>query len=491
MRIVMIAPEAVPFAKTGGLADVVGALAPALASLGHEVSIFMPFYSRMIDPGEFGIEPAPPPAGEIEIRIGANPTRGRLLTCRLNGDVRVYFISQPTFFDREELYQTTAGDYPDNAARFAFFSRAAVESMIALGMSPDIVQVHDWQASLVPVYLKTLFREAAAFRNTKTLLTIHNLGYQGLFPKEEFALTGLGPELFTMDKLEYWGMMNVLKGGIAFADAINTVSSKYAQEIMTHEMGMGLDAALAQRRDVLTGILNGIDYSAWDPASDSLLPANFGHMGMEGKEICRKELRREFKLPGSKSPLIGMVGRLTVQKGLDILAGSMVELMERDLQLVILGTGEEKYHLMLQEFAKKYPSRVGVKLAFDNRLAHLIEAGTDMFLMPSYYEPCGLNQMISLRYGTIPIVRATGGLDDTIEEFDPKTGGGNGFKFKDYSPAALCKAVDRALKTHSKPRQWSKLISNAMECDFSWERSAGEYVELYGRMLGKGKPGPA
>jgi starch synthase len=485
MNVVMIASEAVPFAKTGGLADVVGALPRALAAEGVNASLIMPFYGKRIDRTSFGIEPVPSPAGDIEVRVGEISIKGKLLTCELTDGVKVYFISQPAFFDREELYQTTAGDYPDNAARFIFFAHAAVEAMIKLGLVPDVVHAHDWQAALVPVYLKSLYREAAAFRNAKSLLTIHNLGYQGLFPRKAMEFTGLPQELFTFDKLEQWGKLAILKGGIAMADAISTVSRGYAREILTHDHGMGLDAALAERSDVLTGILNGIDYTAWDPETDGLLPVRFSAEKMEGKAKCKRALAKAFGIPAGKDPVIGIVSRLATQKGFDILSGAMIDLMERKLRLVVLGTGEERYHLMLIEFAKKYPKRVGIELAFDNRLAHLIEAGSDMFLMPSYYEPCGLNQMISLKYGTIPIARATGGLDDTIDEFDPKRGRGNGFKFDDYSPDALVACVDRAIAAFKKPARWKKIVSNAMACDFSWKRSAKAYRKLYRSISGK------
>jgi starch synthase len=485
MNVVMIASEAVPFAKTGGLADVVGSLPRALAARGVETSIIMPFYGKKIDRVAFGIEAIAAPAGTIEVRVGKSLIKCEILSCEMDRGVKAYFISQPAFFDRQELYNTTAGDYPDNAARFIFFAHAAVEAMISLGMSPDIVHAHDWQTALVPVYMKTLYREAAAFRNSKTLLTIHNLGYQGLFPREAMELTGLPPELFTFDKLEQWGKLAILKGGIAMADAISTVSEGYAREILTHDQGMGLDAALAQRSDVLTGILNGIDYGVWDPETDVLIPAKFSPGRMEGKAKCRKALCSAFGIPAGKEPVIGIVSRLASQKGFDILSGAMIDLMERRLKLVVLGTGDERYHLMLIEFAKKYPNRVGIELAFDNRTAHLIEAGSDMFLMPSHYEPCGLNQMISLKYGTIPVVRATGGLDDTIEEFDPKTENGNGFKFEEYSPEALTACVDRALAAFKKQASWKVLVKNAMACDFSWDRSAGKYIELYEQISGR------
>lgn len=482
MNVVMIASEAVPFAKTGGLADVVGALPKALSTLKDKVSVIIPYYGKKIDPKAYGIRPVAGAKGEIEISIGANRVRGKILTCEMAG-VTFYFIAQPAFFDRSELYATSAGDYPDNAARFAFFSRAAIETIITLGLKPDIVHAHDWQAALVPVYLKTLYRDSAAFAKARSLMTIHNLGYQGVFPKNDLMLTGLSWDVFTFDKLEYWDNLCYLKGGIAYADAISTVSKKYAQEILTHEQGMGLDGALASRQGALTGIVNGVDYADWNPESDKLIPANFSARSLDGKAACRKALRKHFTLPESKAPVIGIVSRLASQKGFDILGAAMPELMKHDLQIALLGTGDAVYHQMFTKLAKKYPQRLGVELAFDNKTAHLIEAGADMFLMPSRYEPCGLNQIISLKYGTIPVVRATGGLDDTIDEFKPKTGKGNGFKFADYSGTELIQAVGHALAAFAKPAQWKKLTANAMKCDFSWGRSAKEYRKLYRKML--------
>ncbi|MFH1830728.1 MAG: glycogen synthase GlgA [Pseudomonadota bacterium] len=483
MKIVMIASEAVPFAKTGGLADIVGTLPVALAEAGEDVSIIIPFYGKKIDKKKFGIKLLSNVTAQVE--VGKEKIKGEVLYCEMPSGIKVYFISQPTYFNRDELYQTTAGDYPDNAARFIFFARAAIELINALGTPPDIVHVHDWQAALVPVYLKSIYKDKKLFANARVLLTIHNLGYQGLFPKEEFPLTGLNWEYFTFDKLEFWGKVNFLKGGIAFADAINTVSKKYADEILTPEQGMGLDKALLARKGVLCGILNGIDYKDWSPETDVLIPANFTPKDMKGKEKCKAELRKHYKLPHDDTPVIGIVGRLTSQKGFDILSEALPKLMKREFQFAILGTGEAKYHDLLTRVRKQYPNHIGLELAFDNKLAHLIEAGSDMFLMASHYEPCGLNQMISLKYGTIPIVRATGGLDDSIEDFDVGTEKGNGFKFEDYTSDALVAAVDRALDAYKKPAVWKRLVANAMECNFSWTRSAKEYIALYRKMLGK------
>ncbi len=481
MKIFIIASEAVPFAKTGGLADIAGTLPTALADAGEDVSIILPFYGRKIDKKKFAIKPLK--EVKVKVPVGKDSVRATLFFCKLQSGVKVYFISQSAYFDRDELYQTTEGDYPDNAERFVFFSRAAIETIKALGVSPDIVHVHDWQAALIPVYLKSLYKDDSTFANTRTLLTIHNLGYQGLFPKEDILLTGLGWEYFTFDKLEFWGKVNFLKGGIAYADAINTVSKKYAKEILTPEQGMGLDKALMHREDVLSGILNGIDYKDWNPETDSLIPSNFTPKDMRGKQKCKVELRRYYNLSQNDMPVIGIVGRLTSQKGFDILSEALPQIMKRECQFAILGTGEGKYHELLHNAVKQYPERVGLVLAFNNKLAHFIEAGSDMFLMPSHYEPCGLNQMISLKYGTIPIVRATGGLDDSIEDFDSNTEKGNGFKFEDYTPAALIAAVDRALDAYKKPNVWKRLVANAMECNFSWTRSAKEYIALYRKIL--------
>lgn len=488
MNIVMIASEAVPFAKTGGLADVAGTLPPALARGKNNVCLIMPFYDRKIDPAKFKIKPLKP-AIEIKVPIGQSTIKATVLTTTVQPGVTVYFIANTSFYGRPELYQTLEGDYPDNAQRFIFFARAAIELMLRLKMTPDIVHAHDWQASLVPVYLKSLYRGHKAFAKTKTLFTIHNLGYQGMFNKELMPLTGLGWEYFTFQQLEYWDHLCFLKGGIMFADAVSTVSHKYAEEILYHEQGLGLEGALSFRRKDLTGILNGIDYNEWNPAIDTFIPKKFTPDNLAGKAACKEALRTEFKIAKMKNtPIIGIVGRLTSQKGLDIFVDALPAIMDHNVQIVILGTGEARYHDLLSEAVAKYPGRIGLKLAFNNALAHLIEAGSDFFLMPSHYEPCGLNQMISLKYGTIPIVRATGGLDDSISDFNPLNRLGNGFKFYDYHAAALHGAIRRALDVYGKPDTMRALIRTAMACDFSWNHSAEQYLELYRRMLTAGKP---
>jgi len=390
-------------------------------------------------------------------------------------NVTAYLIKNEQFFGRSELYQTAEGDYPDNAERFIFFSRAALS--VASQLQPDIIHLHDWQASMAAVYMKSIYKTHKALAKAKVLLTIHNLGYQGLFPHTAMPLTGLPWDFFTFDKLEFYGKMNFLKGGIAFADVINTVSKKYAEEILTPGFGCGLEGALSYRKNVLYGIINGIDYTEWNPAADPLIPAKFDPKSQGGKADCKRVVQEAYKLPiRADVPIIGLISRLTSQKGFDLIEAAMPELMKEDVQLVILGTGEKKYHEMLLQVVKDYPKKMGVRIAFDNTLAHQIEAGSDMFLMPSRYEPCGLNQLISLKYGTIPIVRATGGLDDTIKNRE------NGFKFTDYTHQAMLASIHEALEAYKNKPAWNKLIQTAFADDFSWKASAGEYLELYNKM---------
>jgi starch synthase len=473
MNIIQIASEAVPFVKTGGLGDVAGALPLALAKEGHNVSIILPYYTAKISPKKFKLKEA---KTSFKVSIENKDVEGELFTCKLAHNVTAYLIKQGRYFDRSELYQTTEGDYPDNAERFVFFARAAL--FVASQLKPDVIHCHDWQSSLVPVYLKTIYKNHKSFEGIKSLLTIHNLGYQGTFPHTMMSLTGLGWEHFTFDKLESYGKLNFLKGGISFADAISTVSKKYAEEILTPEFGCGLENALVYRKNVLTGIVNGIDYNEWSPEIDEYLPGKFSPSNIAGKAVCKAKVQETFKLAQRPEiPLIGIISRLTAQKGFDLLEKAMPELMKMEIQLVILGTGEKKYHELLLNLAKEYPQKIAVRIAFDNSLAHQIEAGSDFFLMPSRYEPCGLNQMISLKYGTIPIVRATGGLDDTIHHAE------NGFKFTSYAPQAMINCILEALSVFKNRVQWLALQKNAMMCDFSWNASAKEYINLYKRML--------
>ncbi|OFV96389.1 MAG: glycogen synthase, partial [Acidobacteria bacterium RIFCSPLOWO2_02_FULL_60_20] len=397
------------------------------------------------------------------------------------GKVRWIFVDYPPFFDRDSLYVGKDGkDYPDNPERFSLFSRAVLEIAKSV-FRPDIIHCHDWQAGLTPVLLRTAYAQDLLLSNIPSVFTIHNLGYAGLFPSDALMRAGLGGELFTMDGLEFYGQVNFLKGALIHASAVSTVSRKYALEIQTPEYGYGLEGVLRGRTGRVSGILNGVDYSEWDPATDQLIAANYTAAKLDGKKACKLDLLRAFGLPESDSqlPLIGIVSRFTRQKGADLIAEVADRVLSQRIRLVALGTGEPEYEQLFRELAARFPDRVAVRIAYDNTLAHKIEAGADMFLMPSYYEPCGLNQMYSLRYGTVPVVRATGGLDDTIEECDPATGAGTGFKFTNYSGAALLASLARALGVYSDSAKWTRLMRNGMAKDFSWNRSALEYRKLY------------
>jgi len=476
VKIAFLASEVTPYAKTGGLADVAGSLPRFLAKLGHEVKVFMPLYREVRQKGV----PLLKAADRLTFDWTGHEESFSVWESA-EGGASTYFIDKPALYDREHLYETPAGDYPDNGPRFAFFSKASLEALKALNFAPDVLHVHDWQAAVALAYLRYVYAGSPFFKNTKTLCTIHNLAYQGLFNKNVLQAIGLPEPLFSMEGLEFHGKVNFLKAGILYASAVSTVSYRYSQEIQTPEFGAGLDGLLRSRSDVLTGILNGVDYSAWNPATDAFLAANYTTSDLAGKAACKKDLLETLGLPPSKSdmPVIGMVSRLTEQKGLTILCDSLPSLFPLGIKLVILGTGEEKTRQTLETARRRYPSFFGLKIAFDDCLAHKIYAGSDIFLIPSRYEPCGLTQMYSLKYGSIPVVRATGGLDDSIQEFSPAEGRGNGFKFGDYSPQALLKAVQTAIKVYAQKRSWNALVQNAMTCDFSWERSAQEYIVLY------------
>lgn len=482
MKIMFASSEVTPFAKTGGLADVSSSLPEALASLGHEVRVVMPLYRSVVE-GEFKLIPL---EDSLEVPFRGGSLKARVFYIRKKRNLMIYFVKRDEFFDRSGLYGTPEGDYFDNPERFIFFSRAAIHLSETLDFQPDIIHCNDWQTALVPVYLKSGYKDDPFFSKTGTVFTIHNLAYQGVFPPGYMGISGLPAELFSMKGLEYYGKMNFMKGGILFSDIITTVSEKYAQEIQTPEYGFGLDGVLRDRKEDVLGVLNGVDYSTWNPKSDSHITVPFDANNLEGKKKCKEELMKIFKFKRQqKIPLIGMISRLADQKGFDILREGIDELLRLELYLVLLGTGDEKYEKQLAELGRKHQSRFGVKIAFDNVLAHKIEAGSDMFLMPSRYEPCGLNQMYSLKYGTIPVVRATGGLDDTITEFDPETGEGNGFKFSEYSAAALVESVKKAVKVYEDEKLWRKLMRNAMKEDFSWKKSAVKYEKIYKRALAR------
>ena len=475
MRILIAASEGVPFSKTGGLADVIGALPQAVACLGHEVAVVLPRH-RMTR-----VDMLRPVLPSLTIPLGRTLHFPAVLEGSPEDGVRTFFIDYPPYFDRTALYGTSeAGDYPDNAERFALFSRAVLETAKLL-FPADVVHCHDWQTGLVPVLLKTAYAHDPALRDTATLFTLHNLGYQGLFPSDVLDRIGLGWELFTIHGLEYYGKVNFLKGALLYADFLNTVSKAYAAEIQTAEYGFGLHDVLRLRSAALAGILNGVDYTHWNPATDPFIAASYTPEDLSGKRTCKKDLLKEFRLPSENldRPLIGVVSRFTAQKGADLIAEVAGALVREGSYLVALGAGDEQYETLFCRLTRQYAHKIAVRIAYDNVLAHKIEAGADMLLMPSRYEPCGLSQIYSLKYGTIPIVRATGGLDDTIESYSPRVGTSTGFKFQLYSGQALLETVRRALRAYQNRAVWQRLMRNGMRKDFSWDVSAKEYVAVY------------
>jgi len=473
MKITFVASEGVPFSKTGGLADVVGALPKALAAIGHEVDVLLPRY-RMTKQGK-----AMPQFQSITLPLSSGFRFASIQDAGVAAGVHTYLVDCPEFFDREGLYQLKGEDYADNATRFAAFSLACLEFMKRSATAPDVIHCHDWQSALVPIYLRNLYHGDVFFQNTPVLFTIHNIGYQGLFSPHILPAISLNAGLFTMETLEFYGKVNLLKGGIVYSDFVSTVSRKYAEEIQTQEFGYGLEGLLAKRADRLQGILNGVDYDDWNPATDKLIPANYTPEDLKGKEICKKGLLEKMgvKKPVMNRPVIGIVSRFAAQKGFDLIAEIAERLMALDLYIVALGTGEPQYEALFRTLADRYPDKFLVKVAYDNAIAHQIEAGADMFLMPSRYEPCGLNQIYSLKYGTVPVVRATGGLDDTIENFNGKSG--TGYKFSEYSAGALLDCITRAMTDFHLPKAWRQLMLNGMKKDFSWGASAKQYGKIY------------
>jgi len=485
MRILFASSEVAPFAKTGGLADVSGALPAALARLGHDVKVVMPKYAA-VDDRRWGLT-----AGkEIVVRPAGRESRFTLWSGRLpdgppDNPVDCRFLAHDRFFDRPCLYQEKGKDYPDNLERFSAFSRAVLEVPRLLDWRPEIVHANDWQTALMPVYLR-MAAQPPAVPALPTLFTVHNLGYMGLSPAEQFPLLGLPPSYFTPEALEFYGQVNLLKAGLLYSTLLNTVSPTYGREIQTAEFGCGLEGVLQQRRQDLFGIINGVDYAQWSPARDPHLAARYDAEDVTGKRACKRALQNACGLPVKAAPLIGMITRLTSQKGVDLVLDALDELMQLDLQLVILGSGEPQLEQALQRAAERYPAKLSVRLAFDEPFAHRIEAGADCFLMPSRYEPCGLNQLYSLRYGTIPIARRTGGLADTITDATPShlaSGTATGVLFETASGRALLHAVQLALSLYRQRSVWSHMVKAAMAADFSWERSAREYAALYERAI--------
>jgi len=481
MKILITTSEAVPFAKTGGLADVTGVLIDEYRKMGIESAIMLPLYRKIKQSAKnFGIKPL---KKEINVPLGEKVETGRLWEGRTPKGAPAYFIENDKFYDRDDLYGTPEGDFPDNSFRFTFYDRGVLESLKALKLNFDIIHCNDWQTALIPVYIKTIYKND--FPNTKTLLTIHNLGYQGLFRSEDMPLTGLGWELFNIEGLEFYGKISFLKGGILFADILTTVSKNYAKEILTSEYGFGLDGVLKKRSKDLYGIINGIDYNEWNPENDSLITLSYSMNDLQGKDKCKKSLQKEYGFTPDNSMLIGMVTRLTSQKGLDLVAEAIGEIISSGAQVIILGKGDEALHKVFLGLQKKYRRRLYVKIGFDEALAHKIYAGSDIFLMPSRYEPCGLGQLIAMRYGTIPVGRKTGGLADTIREYNASNGTGTGFLFNGYSSNELLKTFRKAKKFFDDKPHWQRIQRNAMSQDFSWRHSAEGYLSLYEKALKK------
>lgn len=481
LKVWFLASEVAPFAKTGGLADVAGSLPGALKKLGVDVRVGLPFY-RMAKQENF---PTSKAAAGLEVPMGDKILKGDVLETSTPEGVPVYLFDREDLFDRPNLYGTPEGDYYDNLERFNFFSHAALLFAIEAGLQFNVVHCHDWQTGLIPAYLKTIYREEPFFSHLASVFTIHNLGYQGLFSADKLPTCGIPVSEFHLEGLEYWGQMSLLKAGIVYADAITTVSPRYSREIQTPEFGMGMDGVLRKRSDDLYGILNGADYTSWNPATDRHITDHYSHRNIRGKRNCKAGLVKELGLHRRfvDRPVLGMVSRLAAQKGSDLLVQIVEDVVVLDAGLVILGAGEEKYQALLLELARKYPESVAVTIGFDEGLAHRIMAGIDMLLVPSRYEPCGLTQIYALKYGTIPIVRATGGLDDTIQQFDQNSGEGTGFRFVQYEAGAFLDQIKEALKVFEDRPGWMRLVKRGMQEDFSWEKSAREYVALYEKVI--------
>ena len=481
LKVWFLASEATPFVKTGGLADVAGSLPLALRHLGADVRVGIPFYSAAKEK----VPDARKMVSDLAVPLG-----NRVLPCDVffnetEEGLPVYFFDQDAFFAREHLYGTPGGDFPDNLERFAFFNHAALLFAKSVGFGFDIVHCHDWQTGLVPAYMATVYGLDSFFSPAASVFTIHNVGYQGLFPKDLFPLSGLPPNAYHPDGVEYWESMSLLKAGIQYATIITTVSPSYGREIQTPDFGMGMEGILQHRSSDLFGILNGVDYSGWDPADDKYTKAPYGPQDLKGKQICKKALIKEMGLKKdlSSRPILAMIARLVPQKGYDLLFDIAEEVLAKHVGLVVLAAGDKEYQKRLNRLVENNPGRMAAKIGFDEPLAHRIMAGADILLVPSRYEPCGLTQIYALKYGTVPVVRATGGLDDTIWQFDRATGEGNGFKFRLYQARDFADQVAAAIETFEDGAVWKKILLNGMKQDFSWKDSASQYLAIYHESL--------
>lgn len=484
MKILMAASEMTPYIKTGGLGDVLGALPKTLAARGHKVAVCLPYYRSLTVPVA-DVRAFPE---DISISVGDRTFSARVYEVRQRKNkVNVWLIRCDQLFGRDSLYvdPATGADYADNDERFIFFSRAIFEAASQAVFPPDILHVHDWQTALAPVYMKELHKSRLMYAETKSVLTIHNLAHQGTFPPDRYPLTGLDPDLLRPgEPFEFYGRVNFLKAGIVYADKITTVSPRYAREITTEPFGAGLHGVLRSRVDDLVGVLNGVDYTVWSPSRDRRIPYRYHINNLGGKRKTRVELMNILGLPIREGvPLIGVISRLAHQKGFDLIAAAAERMFEMDVQVVVLGVGEERYHRLFETLQQRYPDKLKCFFRLDEDLAHLIEAGADIFLMPSLFEPCGLNQIYSLKYGTVPLVHSVGGLADTIAPFNPETGEGNGFAFDEPTPEALLETLRQAVDIFSKKRIWTRLMKNGMQQDYSWAGVVGKYEELYRELL--------
>ena len=478
LKILLVSAEVYPFAKTGGLADVSGALPPALKKLGHDIRVIMPKYPCTTKAGQ-KIE-----SRKIDLKLSGFKEKGTLFESKLPNDVPVYLIKHDDYFNRKYFYGEPGTDYPDSVERFSFFSQAVLKAVKSLDFKPDIIHCNDWHTGLIPVYLKTLYHKDQWYSQIKTLFSIHNLGYQGNFPHSHLKVTGLDESLFTTEGLEFYDQISFLKGGLIFSDSLSTVSPTYSQEIQTPDLGFGMQGILQKRSDDLHGILNGIDEIIWNPKTDPLISANYGPESLSRKKQCRKDLIKTFSLRiKNKTPILCMITRLSQQKGIDLIIEAKDKLDKLDIALVILGTGSNEYESFFQQWSQDRPDNIATAMKFDESLGHLILAGSDMLLMPSLYEPCGLTQMYALKYGTVPIVRAVGGLKDSIQEFSDKTGNGTGFKFKAPQTKFILKSLQKALSCFQQTQTWKKLMLNGMAKDNSWEFAAKKYSRLYQKTL--------
>ncbi|HEY1786683.1 MAG TPA: glycogen synthase GlgA [Verrucomicrobiae bacterium] len=475
MNILLASSEVHPYSKTGGLADMVGALAKTLARAGHQARIVTPLYR--------GIQAQFPQIRRedwwFDLPLGGQRVQAELFSLPVEENLMVYFIGQKDFYDRDGLYMEDNVPYADNAERFIFFSKCVVHLARYLPWRPDAIHIHDWQTGLVPALIMNEQRHEGWGNPPPTCLTIHNLAYQGTFPGSAFELANLPSEFFTMETAEYFGHLNCLKAGIALADLMTTVSPRYAREILTEEFGCALDGLLRKRQARLTGILNGVDYEEWNPMTDPRLKSTYSAGRLGGKKIDKTELQRELGLPATSAPLFGTITRLAEQKGIDIQLAALEEMLNAEMQFVLLGSGSPAYEHGYHELARRFPNKVAARFGYDDGLSHRIEAGCDFYLMPSRYEPSGLNQMYSLRYGTVPIVRATGGLDDSVVDLTENKAQANGIKFSEYSSRALSRAIRKALALYEQPDLLNRYRKNAMKSDFSWERTVGQYLKIY------------